>query len=901
MPAGLPTLNLPDLGGYAGFEINSPVAIDTFVHVLDFNNDGIDDVALMSKTANSSRGIVYVVFGRSDGFDASLDLSLLDGTRGFSISGEANGDQFGASLGTGDFNGDGIGDLAIGAPGADPEGSNRGAVYIIHGRAAVTASLPLSTLNGSTGYKITGGVNGEGLGYRVVSGGDFNADGLEDILIGAPDSDRFRSNSGAAFLILGRSAAAAPTLSVNSLGNANGFIMGVAESGEAIAGAQLGSWVYFAGDLNGDGFDDLSVGSSDERELTVRLGSGEGDVGYHLFGRSEEITVEVNLRGLSAADGYRLTDLPPLELSNFGRLMDITGDGIKDYTTLGGFAGSNTLGYVAVPGKEGKNFASNPFLSSPLKVVGRLVAVSGSDILFASLGDFNGDGLFDYLVDPKSGSNAELYFGAKLTTLSVIGKTTTDQGIALTGLSSQGDASISFIGDINADGFDDLLMKVPQLSGVPRNFVLFGTGLRIAPDGKTATFREGDGDLITVKTTKGTFDYTQFAFAQRPGSVSRGQDLQRLDLALGGAEFDGAAITITAKKGPVRGQGDGQVDVGFLEAEGLDLAAVKIAGRLGGIRAGDADAADAGLGSLDVLSFGRAAGGEPVPASTVAGRTGKINVRGDFSETSFAVTGGAVAGVASFAVKGNFSGHLEVAGPLVAFKSRDFADGSTLTTHAAAKATALAFHEIGDGTKIEIAGPVGTLTAAQVGQVTIIADRIATLVVTGDAKAGLRGDFRGTLTLDHGGAAESVPTLGAARIAGLVQGAAISAAGSIGAVTVAAMENSSIFAGFTPTSPGDPLGGGIFGSATLLKALTVTGKVTLPGKPGVSFDSSFIVAARLGPVAIPTLEATEGDLLWGFGYRDTIKSLKVKTPLFTYDTSSKTTQELDDFRVAVLS
>ena len=94
----------------------------------DINADGFDDLLIGAYWAdcfgNPSAGKTYVVFGKADGFAASLELSSLDGTNGFAINGIKFFDVSGYSVsGAGDVNGDGFDDLLIGAPGPTPTAS----------------------------------------------------------------------------------------------------------------------------------------------------------------------------------------------------------------------------------------------------------------------------------------------------------------------------------------------------------------------------------------------------------------------------------------------------------------------------------------------------------------------------------------------------------------------------------------------------------------------------------------------------------------------------------------------------------------------------------------------------------------------------------------------------------
>ena len=161
---GLPPIsNLSTLDGTNGFKL-SGVWRWTMLAVSaagDVNGDGFDDVIIGAYAADPN-GIVsgssYVVFGKTSGFAADLDLSTLDGSNGFKLIGVAAYDRAGFSVSdAGDVNGDGFDDLIIGAKSADSNGTNSGASYVVFGKASgFAASLDLSTLDGSNGFKLSG-------------------------------------------------------------------------------------------------------------------------------------------------------------------------------------------------------------------------------------------------------------------------------------------------------------------------------------------------------------------------------------------------------------------------------------------------------------------------------------------------------------------------------------------------------------------------------------------------------------------------------------------------------------------------------------------------------------------------------------------------------------------------
>src|SRR5262249_47926244 len=149
-----------------------------------------------------------VVFGEAAGIGDNIDLSSLDGSNGFRISGAAAGDRSGFSVASaGDVNGDGFADLIVGAYGADPNGAYSGASYVVLGKASgFSADIDLSSLDGSNGFRLSGGAAGDFSGWSVASAGDVNGDGFADLVVGASGADPNGSNSGASYVVFGKAA-----------------------------------------------------------------------------------------------------------------------------------------------------------------------------------------------------------------------------------------------------------------------------------------------------------------------------------------------------------------------------------------------------------------------------------------------------------------------------------------------------------------------------------------------------------------------------------------------------------------------------------------------------------------------------------------------------------------------
>jgi len=118
------------------------------------------------------------------GENMSINLSSLDGDTGFLLDGNATGDLSGWWVSeAGDVNGDGIGDLVMGARKANGSGPNdSGTVYVVYGTTTpFPADFDVSSIDGTNGFVIEGNESGAQLGRSVASAGDFNNDGVDDI------------------------------------------------------------------------------------------------------------------------------------------------------------------------------------------------------------------------------------------------------------------------------------------------------------------------------------------------------------------------------------------------------------------------------------------------------------------------------------------------------------------------------------------------------------------------------------------------------------------------------------------------------------------------------------------------------------------------------------------------
>ena len=273
----------------------------------DVNGDGFDDVIIGAIYADPDRirngldraGESYVVFGSDTGFPAALSLADLNGQNGFRLTGVDDEDYSGRSVASaGDVNGDGFDDVIIGARSADPNGAlQAGESYVVYGSdAGFPATVPLADLNGQKGFVIAGTYPGGGSGVSVASAGDVNGDGFDDVIIGAVHAERNgRDTAGESYVVFGSNSGFPAMFSLADLNGQNGFV---------IAGVDVDDYSGFsvasAGDVNGDGFDDVIIGAHGG-DPNGKTNAGES---YVVYGSDAGFPAVLSLTDLNGQNGF---------------------------------------------------------------------------------------------------------------------------------------------------------------------------------------------------------------------------------------------------------------------------------------------------------------------------------------------------------------------------------------------------------------------------------------------------------------------------------------------------------------------------------------------------------------------------------------------------------------------
>ncbi len=445
----------------------------------DVNGDGYSDIIIGANTLNTATGAIYLYQGSSTGISTTASQT---------INGLAISTAFGISVvSAGDVNGDGYSDIIIGAPNTS---TNTGAAYVYHGSPSGISSTGAVTLNGLAAGDTFG---------TVACAGDVNADGYSDVIIGADQFYSGVTHVGVAYLYLG-SSTGLPTTASQTL---TGFV----------AGGYFGESVSCAGDVNGDGYSDVIIGAPQANSsmgaaylytggpggltfsITLPGITSNGQFGVSVAGAGDidgdgyaDIIVGAYaaFSGLGAAYIYMgtntgLSTTPTLTLNgntpgeSFGVSVacagDVNGDGFSD-VIVGAWQYSTAEGraYVYHGSQAGLS-------SSPNEILEITTGISGDQfgVCVASAGDVNGDGYGDVIVGAHGVSSVR---GAAYIFLGSSSGTAVFPATTLNGISSNDEfgISVSCAGDVNGDGYSDVIVGAPGVSSGKGAAYIFNGG-----------------------------------------------------------------------------------------------------------------------------------------------------------------------------------------------------------------------------------------------------------------------------------------------------------------------------------------------------------------------------------------------------------------------------------------
>ncbi|MDD1469397.1 integrin alpha, partial [Dolichospermum sp. ST_sed5] len=459
----------------------------------DVNNDYFDDLIVGAYwadgpgNARESCGDVYVVYGRNYVSGRTFDsLGEIGSAANLTIYGGTSNDDDGSALACSDINDDGYSDIIIGVGWADgPDNSleNCGETYVIYGNNYASSRVfdNLGESGSDANLTIYGGTmaGGDHAGYTVTYG-DINGDGYNDTIIAAPGvNDPYwgTSNCGAVYVVYG---ASSPLTPVDLLTDYDLVIYGGGNSD--YAGSSLAS-----GDINNDGFDDVIIGAPDA-DGPSNARSGCGDV-YVIYGNNyatgrvfrignyvsgTNLTMYGGLAGDAAGSALACGDV-----NNDGYADVIIGangaDGPSNGRSLCGdvyvFYGNN---YVS--GRVFNNLGESSSTANLTLYGGCVNDSAGSAV---SCGDVNNDGYSDVIIGAKSAdgpSNARSSCGdvyvlygntyASGRVFDNLGESGSAANLTMYGgLAVDAAGSALASGDVNSDGFDEVIIGAYQADG----------------------------------------------------------------------------------------------------------------------------------------------------------------------------------------------------------------------------------------------------------------------------------------------------------------------------------------------------------------------------------------------------------------------------------------------------